>query len=61
MDLMVGDLIVYPIVGRGEFSGFILEICEWENRVDVYWFNESPPFSKHIYLDGYGTLWFKVS
>ncbi len=61
MDLMVGDLIVYPIVGRGEYSGFVLEICEWENRVDIYWFNENPPFSQHIYLDGYGKVWFKVS
>lgn len=58
---MVGDLIVYPIKNYGDFNGFILEICIFENRVDVYWFDKNAPFSQHIYLDGYGKVWFKIN
>jgi hypothetical protein len=58
-DLMVGDIIYYPL-NKIAYHGFITEIAEYENRVSVYWFHEYPPFSEDIYLDGYNFSWFKI-
>lgn len=59
-DLMVGDLMYYRI-GSQTYYGFILEIDAAENRVDIYWFHDQPPFNRHIYLDSYGLSWFKIN